>query len=148
MKKYKILSVLAFLIVSVLALSGIANAAVFDITVELDDDELSATSTNEIRALDRGDEFEVKVHLKSNNGDLEDVQIEAELRGYDHNDRVEDITDVFDMTNGTTYVKKMTLKFADRLEPDQYKLRVYVSDRDSNVLMNHMNLKLKHQDIF
>lgn len=143
MKKYKVISLLAFVVVGILALSSIAAAA-YEIEVELDDDELSASSTNFVRSLERGDEFEVKVHLKSDT-DVENVQVEAELRGYDHDDRVEDISDVFDMKANTTYVKKLTLKFADRLDADRYKLRVQVQDRDSETFDESYELEIETQ---
>lgn len=131
MKKYKFISLLALFIVGILAMSGIACATFTIIKVELDDDELDPSSTNAMRGIERGEEFEVKVHLSSNVS-AEDVQVEAEIRGYDHKDRVEDITDVFDMKAGVTYVKKLTLKFAERLDQDTYKLRIQIEDRDSN----------------
>jgi len=141
MKKYGLISLLAILIVGVLAMSSIALAA-YNINVELDDDELSASSANFVRAIERGEQFEVKVHMTSD-VDVENVQVEAELRGYDHNDRIEDISDVFDMKAGVSYVKKMTLKFADRLDQDRYKLRVQVEDRDSNTFEETYELQVE-----
>ncbi len=141
MKKYRLISLLAFVIIGVLAMASIAYAN-YNIEVELDDDELSASSTNFVRALERGDEFDVKVHLTSDI-DVENVQVEAELRGYDHDDRVEDISDVFDMKANVTYVKKLTLKFADRLDQDRYKLRVQIEDRDSNTFEETYELEVE-----
>jgi len=142
MKKYGLISLLAFVIIGVLAMSSIACAQYVIEEVELDDDTLSASSTNVVRALDRGDEFEVKIHLTSD-VDFKNVQVEAEMRGYDHDDRVEDITDVFDMKAGVTYVKKLTLKFAERLDQDRYKLRVQIEDRDSNTVEETYELEIE-----
>ncbi len=143
MKKYRLISLLVVFIIGILVMSGIACATTYVIEkVELDDDELSTSSTNFVRAIERGEEFKVKVHLHSIS-DVENVQVETELRGYDHNDRVEDITDVFDMKANVTYVKKLTLKFAERLDEDRYKLRVQVQDRDSETFDESYELEVE-----
>jgi hypothetical protein len=130
----RMFSMLLLVIVAVLALSSV-NAAFTINEVELDEDALSSTGTNSVRDVEKGDEFEVKVHLVWNpdSGDTrtenKDVQVEGVIRGYDHDDRVEDISDVFDMQAGVTYVKKLNLKFPIRIEEDDYRLRVRVDDR-------------------
>ncbi|MFC1768583.1 hypothetical protein ACFLZX_02365 [Nanoarchaeota archaeon] len=129
-RTFKLFWTIALVLISAVMVSGVASAA-FEISeVELDEDTLQETSSNYVRDLEKGDEFEVKVHLSSTI-DAENVQVTAELRGYDHDDRVEDITDVFDMKENVTYVKKLTLKFPERLDQDRYKLRIQVQDRDS-----------------
>lgn len=124
----RLFSLLLLVIVAVLALSSIANAAVTINKVELDEDELSPTSTNFIRDMDKGDEFTVKVHFVSNES-VDNAQVEAVLRGYEHDDLIEDISDVFDVKAGVTYVKKLNLKLPIRLEQGAYRLRVRLDDR-------------------
>ncbi len=148
MKKYKLISLLAVFLVGILALSGIANAATpFSIDeLELNEDALNLFGGNP-RDLKRGEEFEVKIHLHSTI-DVEDVQVEVELRGYDHNDRVEAISDVFDLEANDNHVEELTLKFADRLEPGKYRLRVEVQDRYSEGLEQDYELNIKAQKHF
>ncbi|MBW2980933.1 hypothetical protein KY360_05955 [Candidatus Woesearchaeota archaeon] len=127
-KILKLFSVLAILILGILAISGVASAAITISDVELDDDSLG-DGTNIIRDVQRGDEFEVKVHVVSTE-DIDNVQVEAYLRGYDHDDIMGDLTDVFDMKAGVTYVKKLTLELRQRMDQDRYQLRVRVEGRD------------------
>src|SRR3989338_6212233 len=105
----KLFGMVALVLIGALLVSGIANAAFVISEVELDEDTLDPTSTNFVRDIEKGDEFDVKVHFYST-VDADDVQVSAELRGYDHDDRVEDITDVFDAKANVTYVKKLSLK--------------------------------------
>ncbi len=126
----KNLGVLVASLLLMLAFAVTAQAAVTIDQVKLDGDTLSASGSNSVRAIDRGEELEVRVQLTSTT-DMDDVQVEVAIRGYDHDDLVEDITDAFDMKQNVTYVKKLSLPLRDRLDQDQYKLRVRVSDRDN-----------------
>ena len=129
------------MLLGLLAFAGMASAAVTIEEVEFDDDELSDSGTNFVRDIERGEEFTVKVHLRSDE-DLENVQVEAELRGYDHDDRVEDITDVFDMDANVTYVKKLDLRFPQRIDKDGYGLTVEVSSRSGQEAVETYNLNV------
>jgi uncharacterized membrane protein len=126
----KNLGVLVASLLMMLAFAASAQATVTIEQVKLDGDVLSASGSNSVRAVDRGEELEVRVQLTSNS-DMDDAQVEVAIRGYDHDDLVEDITDTFDMKQNVTYVKKLSLPLRDRLDQDQYKLRVRVSDRDN-----------------
>jgi len=130
--KIRLFSVFVAMFVTLIALTGLVNA--FSIVeVELDEDRIDQTSTNFIQDLDKGDKVTIKVHFLSD-VDRDDVQVEAALRGYDHGDLVEDITDVFDARAGVTYVKKLHLTFPIRLEEDQYRLRIRIDDRNGETL--------------
>jgi len=129
MMKKKIIGLLSLVLISVL-FASFASAVITITEVELDDDALSATSSNFVQGVEKGDEFEVKVHLISD-VDVDNVQVEAEIRGYDHNDRMEDVSDVFDMKANVTYTKKLKLELRERMDQDTYKLRIQVEDRDS-----------------
>ncbi|MBW2984953.1 putative S-layer protein [Candidatus Woesearchaeota archaeon] len=139
-KVMKLLSALAVLIIGLLAVSGIASATIYA-DVELDDDYLG-DGTTIIRGVERGDEFEVKVHLMSDE-DLSDVQVEAYLRGYDHSDIMDDITDVFDMKANVTYVKTLTLELRERMDQDRYQLRVRVEGRNGATFYNDYDLEVE-----
>ena len=130
---------LAVLIVGLLAVSGVASATIYA-DVELDDDYLG-DGTTIIRGVERGDEFEVKVHLMSDE-DLSDAQVEAYVRGYDHSDIMGDISDVFDMKANVTYVKTLTLELRQRMDQDAYQLRVRVEGRNGETFYNDYDLEV------
>jgi len=125
----KLFSLLAVLIISVL-MSSMAFAATIVEFVKVNGDEVTESSTNFILDVDRGDELDVKVRLKSD-ADLNDVQIEAVLRGIDSRETVDDITDTFDMKANVSYTHTLSLPLIDRINQDKYKMRIRISDRDS-----------------
>ncbi len=92
-------------------------------------------------ALERGNEIDVKVKLLSNTS-IGDVQVEAVMRGYDHNDLIEDITSLFDLSGNVTVYKELTLTLPNRLDRDTYNLRIYVSDRDSDTVVKDYNIEI------
>lgn len=111
-------------------MSSNAFALFFLDFVKVNDDEVFESATNFVLDVDRGDELDVKVRFFSDT-DVEDVQIEAALRGIDSDDSVDDITDTFDMKGNVTYTKTLTLPLIQKIDQDRYKLRVRISDRDS-----------------
>jgi len=124
-----ILSLLMVFLIGVL-MSSVALATITIDFVKVNGDELSNTASNKIYDFDRGDDLDIKIRLTSNVA-LDDVQVEAVLRGIDSRERVDDITDTFDMNNVSTYTKKLTLPLISKIDQDGYKLRIRVSDRDS-----------------
>lgn len=144
MKTGKILGIMTIFLLSVVALASFASAAVTINSVKIDHDELSDSSTNFIRQVERGDEIDVKIAVTSNT-DVKDIQIEGALRGYDHDDHMEDITDVFDMKAGVTYVKKLNIPLRQRADQDRYKLRIQVEDRDSPTIEKTYELQLENK---
>lgn len=136
-KIYGMLSlVLAFVL-----FASFASATITIENVKLDGDALSASSTNFVQGVEKGEEFDIKIFLKSD-VDVDDVQVEAEIRGYDHNDRMEDVSDVFDMKANVTYTKKLTLQLRERMDQDRYKLRIQVEDRDSATIEETYDLEV------
>lgn len=131
--KIKTFSAILVLLVSILALSGSVNAlnAAIDF-VKVDGDEL-APGLNEVQDLERDNDFQVKVKVTALE-DLDNVEIEAMISGYDHNDRVSDTTDVFDMRANVSYTKTLDLKLPSRIDVDQYRLRIYIRDRAGDEL--------------
>lgn len=136
----KIAKFAALMVLSIFMLVSVVQAAITIEEVELNDDSLG-DGTTVIRDVERGESFDVKVHVMSD-ADLENVQVEAYVRGYDHNDRVEDITDVFDMKAGVTYVKTLELAFPQRIDQDRYQLRVRVEGRDGETAYNDYDIEV------
>jgi len=139
-KMKKLISLFVTMVVGLLTISAVSALDILE--VEFDDDQLDTSGSNFVQALEKGDEFEVKVRLVSD-VDREDVQVEAELRGYDHDDRVEDITDTFDMKANVTYTKRLNLKFPARMDQDRYLLRIQVEDRNSPTIEETYSLEIE-----
>ncbi len=125
----KLLSLLTVFLIGVL-MSTTAFAALTLDFVKVNGDEVFESSTNFILDVDRGDELDVKVRLSSDVA-LDDVQVEAVLRGIDSRDSVDDITDTFDMKVNVSYTKELTLPLIQKIDQDKYKLRIRISDRDN-----------------
>jgi len=143
----KILSLLAVFLVGIL-MSATAFAAIAINEVKVDGDIVTQSSTNFILDVERGDEIDIKVKITPDSN-MDDVEIEAVLRGIDSNDKVEDITDTFDAKSGVTYIKKLRLPLIQKMDQDTYKLRIRVSDRDSATIEQTYELEVdtKRHDI-
>lgn len=142
MKLVKILSTFTLFLVSMLALSAFANA--LDVTIDevkLDGDVLSSTSTNQVLDVDRDQELQVKVRFTANEAS-KDAQVEISIRGYDHSDLIQDITDSFDLKANVSYIKRLTLPLRERLDQDRYKLRVRIEDRDGETIQETFELEI------
>ncbi|MBL7054749.1 putative S-layer protein [Candidatus Woesearchaeota archaeon] len=123
---------LTMFLVSLIAVCGIANALNVAVDeVKINGDVLTQTSTNKIYDFEKDQDIAVKVRVTANEN-INDVQIEASLRGYDHNDLMEDITNVFNMKSGVTYTKNLDIPLRLRMDQDKYKLRIRIEDRDGN----------------
>ncbi len=127
-----IMQVLA-LVIGVFLFANIVSAGT-DFTVnyvKLDGDELSETSSNPIN-VEAGEQFDVKVSFISHIKD-DDVEVQAFLSGYRYNDkeRISDWSEPFDVKDGVEYKKTLKLTMPDRIDEDQYKLRVIVSGRST-----------------
>ncbi len=125
------------LIFGVLAVSVNAlTASDVDIkSVEVNDVELDATTPKEV---EKSDELDVLVVFDYNGTDDAEFQVEAVLRGYDHSDLIEDISDVFTAKPGNRYDKRLTLKLPSRMEAGRYDLKIRFDARmGATVEMNY-----------
>jgi len=141
------LSLLAVFIFGVL-MSTAAFATVNIDEVKVNGDVVTQSSTNFILDVERGETLDVKVKLTPDS-DMDDVEVEAVLRGVDSREKVEDTTDVFDVKDGVTYVKKLSLPLVGKMDQDTYLLRVRVSDRNSATVEQTYSLEVdtKRHDI-
>ncbi len=135
----------ALLFLFALLAVGMVSAQDIEILeVELDGDELDESGSNTVRAIDRDNKYEVRVKVLAN-ADVDDAQVEVYLRGYDHDDRVEDISDVFDMKAGRTYIEKFSLAFPYKMDKDTYKLRVRVEDRNGEGVTKTYDIEIESE---
>ena len=133
------------LVWTALCLIGFASAAAIPVSIEkvsIDGTTLSASAPNRLN-IERGQEFQVKITLLAE-ADAENVQVEAFISGYEYSDfePISDATPVFDVEEGVLYVKKLKLHLPENVDEDNYKLRIYVSDRYSEGLVQDYNLKI------
>ncbi len=140
----KALFVIFALLISIFAVA--VNAAPVPVTVtevKVNGDTVSDTSTTFVLNQERNDQIDVKVFLKGT-GNVSNVEVTTFLSGYEHNDkeRVSDSTDVFDVSDGVTYTKKLSLKFPQKLDTDRYRLRVLVTDRSNDAVLKDYLLKV------
>ncbi|MBI2130402.1 putative S-layer protein [Candidatus Woesearchaeota archaeon] len=111
--------------------------------VKIDNDVITQGATN-ILDLERGQEVDVKIRVKGNAGigSLDNVQVEAVMRGSDNKDLVEDITESFRVKENVSYVKTLSLRVPSRLEQDKYKLRIRVEDRDGDTTQANYEIEI------
>lgn len=141
MRIRKIFSIFTLIVFGVLMLNVVNAVQVTIDEVKLDDDILNPTSTNKVLDLERDQELDVKVRITSMQT-ADNVQIEVTIRGYDHDDLIEDITDTFDVKQNVSYIKRLKLPLRERLDQDRYKLRVRVEDRDGNTIQETYELEI------
>lgn len=138
--KTKLMGLLTIFLVGILTVCSIASATITINEVQFDGTSLG-DGANQITDAERGNTVEVKVKAISDVA-INDVQMEAYMRGYDHSDLVEDISDVFDMKANVTYVKKLTLTLPQRMDQDRYQLRIRVEGRDQVAAFNDYDMQV------
>ena len=137
--KVKSLCVMVLLLVSLLAVSGVASAAVTINSVEVDDTEFSVAGGVITIDVDKDNELEVKI-VATSIVDEDDVQMSAYIRG-NRKDLIEDITDIFDMKAGVSYSKKLTLDLPSRMTQNTYTLYIRV-ENNAGQLQDQMTFSL------
>lgn len=142
--KMKGINVLMFLLIALVATTAASAVPVTIDEAEVDDEEVSPSGDNSIRVVDRNNEMNVDVKLTATAA-AEDVQVEAVLRGYDDNDMIEDISDVFDMKANRTYIEDLQLQLPKDVEKDVYKLRVRVENRDGDTTQETYELDINNK---
>lgn len=110
--------------------------------VEIDDVVLEQDAVNRL-ALERGDEYEIEVRFTPF-ADIDDVEVRVFVSGFEFSDvaDISDRTPTFDADANVTYVKRLSVRFPDEVDEDDYKLRVLISDRFDDELIARYNLKV------
>ncbi|MBT7903296.1 hypothetical protein HN587_05515 [Candidatus Woesearchaeota archaeon] len=139
-KSKRLLSILLLFVVSILVLGTVSALDASVDWVKVDGDNLDQ-GTDNVLSLDRDASFEVKVKITPLK-DLDNVELNVRLSGYDHPNKVSETSDVFDMEENVSKIKTLKLKFPGNMDEDHYKLRVQVSDRDSDTLEEVFELKV------
>lgn len=87
--------------------------------------------------LEKGGELEVEIEFTSQE-DLDDVEIRATILSSE--DDIEEILPLFDTREDTEYKKTLRLQLPMRLDEDEYRLMVIISDRHSEELSHTYNI--------
>ncbi|MBI4448851.1 hypothetical protein HY641_02380 [Candidatus Woesearchaeota archaeon] len=100
---------------------------------------------NELNRLDiqRGQEVPVDIKLTALN-DTKNVEVEAFISGFEFGDiePISDATRIFDADANVSYIKRLRIRVSDDVNEDDYKLRIIISDRNSDQLIQTYSLKL------
>ncbi len=137
-KILKSIAILAMLLLSALAVSAATVPVTID-SVSIDGDVILPDATNRL-SIERGEDIDVKVIITAT-ADTDNVEISAFLSGYEKG-KLSDSTKVFDVEANTIYKKTLKLELSERLDQDNYKLRILISDRDDETLEQNYNLKI------
>jgi uncharacterized membrane protein len=131
----------AIALLVVLAAAALAVPVTID-RVEINGDQVTTGDTN-LLSLERGQDLNVKVRI-SGTGNTSDVEIRGFVSGFEHNQdqAISDVTPVFRVQSGTTYIKTLDLRLPDIAEEDSYLLRIFVSDRFSPELIQSFKIRV------
>ncbi|MBI2574811.1 hypothetical protein HYV82_02915, partial [Candidatus Woesearchaeota archaeon] len=141
--KLKLLTglLLVFVLFAVFAVTAHAAPVTIE-SVEVNGDEIRTTDQNKLDLV-RGQDLDVKVRLNATaNGS--DVEVRAFVSGFEFNreDPISDVTPVFDVDSGVTYVKRLKLRLPDLADEDNYLLRIIIADRFGSELIQNYRIRI------
>ncbi len=136
-------AIMMVLICSVLS-AGFAAAAPVPVTLERV--WIDGNAVSDIMDFEKGGNIEIKVKLEAHD-DAKNVQVEAELKGFEYDDKfkTEDTTHVFDVEEGIEYIKYLALEVPDKMENDEYQLRITITDRDNDERVYSYTIKVSSE---
>lgn len=145
----KLLSIMAFFVISLLAISLVAAVpekstlgdliGFLDIGIEVNGEDYGFTTSpflflNTTRVVVKeGEDLDIKVKFKHNGSvDAEGIEVVARISGYEYSDKVslEDSTGLFDVKAGTRKTVGLSLKVPRDLTNGLNTLRIFVLDRN------------------
>jgi len=137
--------ILLLTMLMIIALAGVAKAAPLPVIiddVQVDDVSLSPDHSTRLD-VERGQKVEVEVLLTATE-DIDELEAEAFLSGFEYNkwERAGDIKGPKNLAADTQYKFTFEIPISDEFEKDDYKLRVLITDRDHDEVMQNYNLKI------
>ncbi|MBI2133578.1 hypothetical protein HYU11_02755 [Candidatus Woesearchaeota archaeon] len=138
-------SIVSLVLVFVLFVSVSSLVSAVPVTIESVhvDGELVTTQDPNRLDLERGQDLDVKVRLNAvSNGS--DIEVHGFISGFEFNkdQPISDVTPVFDVESGVTYVKRIRLRLPDLADEDNYMLRILVTDRNGPELIQNFRIKV------
>ncbi|MBI2142664.1 hypothetical protein HYU15_04235 [Candidatus Woesearchaeota archaeon] len=133
--------VLVFVLFAVFAATAHAVPVTIE-SVEINGDEVKTTDQNKLDLV-RGQDLDVKVRLNAT-GNGSDVEVRAFVSGFEFNreDPISDVTPVFGVDAGVTYVKRLRLRLPDLADEDNYLLRIIIADRFGAELIQSYRIRI------
>jgi len=95
--------------------------------LEINNDKISADGVDTFD-IQLGSMLDIKVRLVGV-GDNQDVKVRAEILGYEHGD-LTDSLEVFDLDDGDSTSKTMSIEIPNRMDKQHYDLRIYIGTRE------------------
>ena len=120
---------LAFMLVALLSCSVAATALPSVDWIKIND---HIHEDGDVVVVDRGDELDVDVKLQAGNDSHENVEVEADILGYefsDHDASLSDSSHLFDMDADDTRFENLELQVPVTVDRDTYDLRIRVGSR-------------------
>ena len=159
----KLLSVMAFFVISVLLVSMVSAASVSESTLgSLTGDMITVKVNDEVAdsnllSVQEGQKLNIEVKLEmpatvkdANNLDVaaensKQIEVLARISGYEYNSYtpLEDVTPVFDFKAGTKKTVSLELTIPKDISNDKNTLRVFVLDRNSNEILKTYGLNIE-----
>lgn len=145
MNTQKLLTNLAFILVILVSVITAVSAAPIPIRIDevrVDDFLLSPNDVNRLDII-RGQIVPVDIKLVALTN-IKNVEVAVFISGFEYADvePLSDATRIFDADVNVSYIKRLSVRISDDVEEDDYKLRIIVSDRNSQELIQTYNLKL------
>ncbi|MFC1705080.1 hypothetical protein ACFLZ6_02000, partial [Nanoarchaeota archaeon] len=152
-KIMKLFSVLVVLVLGILAVSGVASAAlpISDVKVEVEDRTVYNSNGGSILrpGIEKDGEIDVEVSFTPT-VDMDEVQVEANIRSTGHNDDVSEITDGSKVHAGSNHLEELTLELPARMDNlRDYELMVIISGRTNGGTEHYVitaNIDIKSND--
>lgn len=132
----------ALLLCAMVLVTSVAAIPVTIGRVEIDDHQISQNGANRLDIV-RGEKVNFEITLEASQ-DVNDVEVQVFVSGFEHNSdmRLADYLGPFDMDSGITYRKSLDIAFPDLVDEDDYKVRVIVTDRNGDELVQNYNVKI------
>jgi uncharacterized membrane protein len=136
----------AMFLALIILCTGMASAVNLEITdLEVNGHELSSTSTVSMD-FNRGETLDIYVCVEALS-EVRDAQIYAYITGYDYAtdepDKVNDVTDTFDLLAGHGDCYDLNLEIPTKIDKDYFKLRIRAEDRNGESVDETYQLYLK-----
>lgn len=145
MEKFKALSILALLVMSVLAISVPANAGTVPVEitdVEVNGHSVFGTTEDSARRIEIDNKLDIDVSLEAT-GAEDYVVVEASLRGLDHDAaKAQDTTSTFSLSSGDKYIATLTIETPTRMDAGVYDLRIEVYNKKDTLVRKDVYLNV------
>ena len=135
----KLMNIMVVFLVSLLAISMVS--ALEDKNLKFGDFEVNGVhlslddkgTTSQLLAVEEGETLSVRVGLVGGSEGAKDIQVEAEIGGYEYNDydSLEDSTHLFDIQPNTAKYVTLSVTLPKKMDKKDYWLRVRVLDSNS-----------------